>query len=166
MATNRLRIHNLRTTPRNIPATGGSLTVEYEARTSQGPATASVKYSVASGPYELTQGKTGSHDVSTSETTIRHPIRVRRTSGEPVSYFQLQIDATIPGDISQSHRCFVWIDDPLAVQVKNLRVTRDLTQRDLAEEVGISRSRISAVERGESISLELEEAIAGVIDHE
>jgi DNA-binding XRE family transcriptional regulator len=157
-------MRNTRAVPNQIPATGGTVSMQFEARTSLAPATAAVRYSVAAGfPYRVTGGDSASPAVTTTEKTVSQNVTIARTQQTPVSFIQMQVTASIPGDVSQTHTCFVWIENPIGEHLRSFRQTNKISQSSLAERLGVSPATISRIESGRFPSAELEVAIAEVI---
>lgn len=167
MATNRLVMRNVRAVPNVVPNNGGTVSVQLEAATTEGPATASLQYSVASGvPFRVTAGGAASPAVNKTEKTVRQNVTVTRTQPASVSFIQIDVRGSIPGDSAQTLSCFVWISDPIGTHLRNFRQENGLSRNDLAERLGISGTTVAGIERGRFPSARLEEAIAEVLGDE
>ena len=167
MATNRLGIRNVRAVPNVIPNNGGTVKVQFEAVTTEGPATASVTYSVTSGfPFRVSAGGSSSPAVNKTEKTVPQNVTLARTQPAEVSFIQLDVRSSIPGDSAQTQSCFVWISDPIGTHLRNFRTERGLSRNEIAEQLGVSAATITRIEGGRFPSATLEEAIAGVIGDE
>jgi DNA-binding XRE family transcriptional regulator len=158
---NRLGMRNVRAIPNDVPNDGGTVSIQFEARTSLEDATANVRYTVASGfPFRVTAGGSASPQVTTTERTVAQDVTISRTQPDVVSFVQMEITASVPGDVSQRHTCFVWIDGTVGEAVRAFRQANGLTQGALATRLGVSSSVISRIEGGRFPSPELEQAIA------
>lgn len=160
---NRLGMRNVRAVPNQVANTGGTISVQFEARTNDATAVASVQYAVGSGPFRVTGGATASPTVTTTEKTVRQNVTIARTQPQSVSSIRIDVTGKIPGDTNQTHPCRVWINNPVAVHVRNFRTAEGLTQKELGQKLGVSATTISKIEGGRAPSSALEEAIAGVL---
>ena len=158
---NRLAMRNLQALPNQVSTDGGTISIQFQARTSQAPARATVDYSVASGfPFEVTEGASATADVDVTETTVAQDVTIGRNGGAAVSFVQMEVTGRISGDVDQKLTCFVWIDQPLSEQLRDFRSANGLTQNALAVRMGVSASTISRIENGSTPSSRIEQAIA------
>ena len=165
MATNRLVMRNVRAVPNQIPAGGGAVVVQFEAHTPVASATASVAYAAAPGsPYQVTNGSAASPAINVNvDSTVSQNVTLTPTQQTPVSFIQLDVTASVPGDTNQTMSCFVWIANPLGDHLKRFRARKGLSQDAIAKKLRTSAATVSHVERGRFPSPALEEAIAKVL---
>lgn len=159
MATpkNRLSMRNVRAVPNQMPSSGGGITVQFEARTTVQSATATAAYAIAAGfPYAVTGGGSANPFVTTTEATVSNGVTIASLQQGTVSFVQLDVTASVPGDVPQTLSCFVWIDDPIGAHLKSYRQGHGLKQKDLAQLLGTSPGAISAIEHGRFPSALLE----------
>ena len=161
---NRLGMRNIRALPNQMPNDGGTISVQFEARTSESAATADVRYSVAPGfPFRITAGGSATPDVTTDEATIAQDVTLERTSQTAVSFVQINVSGSIPGDVRQTHPCFVWIDQTLGEHVAEFRENAGISRAEFAERIGVKPSLVTHIETGRFPSPDLEAIIARVL---
>ena len=162
---NKLLLQGVQPVPNNIAAAGGSLTLKIRLVTTDGPATATVTCAVAAGlPYKITQGASSAHSVGKTSKTISKPIVIKKSGSGSADLIKIEVLASIPGDTKQKGSCVVVIKNALALAVAEFRESNELSQSALAERLGVSRSPISRIERGNAASQEVLVKIAELLD--
>jgi DNA-binding XRE family transcriptional regulator len=157
--------------PPSLPAPGGTTVVTFQAQTDQGASQLEADYSLAPGvPYKLA-GSTHMppRAVSAIPQNFSQSLTLQRTGGGFVPFVQIDVEVSEVGSGETFPRsCNVTIAAPQAAaagavattaaaspigdRLRAFREANDLTQEDVAGQLGISRSHISRIERGGSHS--------------
>lgn len=146
---NSLIMGSPRAIPDTVPNNGGTVSIQFAARTAPANVTASVTYAVTAGqPFRVTAGGSANPALTTTNRTVAQNVRIARTNATAVSFVQIDVIASVPGDVTQTHPCFVSIGASVGEHLRTFRVENELTQNDLAQRLGVSRSTISRVESG------------------
>ena len=152
--------------PPSIPAQGGTTVVTFEASTDQGSSKLTADYSLDSGvPFQLV-GPTQLQQSSVSETPRDYPqsLKLQKTGSGSAANVKVNVLVTEVGSGQTFNRsCRVTIAAAAAAvsfaaggaaslgdRLRAHRDANDLTQQDVADKVGISRSHVSGIERGEA----------------
>jgi DNA-binding XRE family transcriptional regulator len=169
-------VRNARANPDTLPSTGGGFRVVFEGRTNTGSSRLRAAYSLDQGvSYALTGSTTLSPTaVSVAPRNYEKSLTLQR-NGAPANAVDVtltidEVDAAGAVLDTQVLSCRVMLALPAAARQSGLegasglegttaslgdrlrahRDANDLTQQDVADRAGISRSHVSDIERGET----------------
>lgn len=169
-----LDISSIAPNPRSMAATGDDINVTFRCRSTV-PGRFATRYVLFSDvPYRF--DNTGTREVRVSQRpgsptdTYGDTLRVRAT-GDTGATPQLQINVEVQELDASGNRIGPTRSGPCTVSILHLavaafRAANNLSQADLAERAGVSRSTISRLEQGGTPSDETHEAIERVLSEE